>query len=699
MLTHRSEVVLSLALLAVLVVLLLPLPAFLLDMLLAANIGASVLLLLIAIGAKQPLELAVFPSLLLLMTLCRLSLNVATTRLILLHGDAGKIVATFGDFVVGGDLIVGVVVFIILVVIQFIVITRGSGRISEVAARFTLDAMPGKQMAIDAELGAGAIDEIEARRRRDEITREAEFYGAMDGAGKFVRGDAIAGLLVTSVNLVGGVILGVTHGMSILDAVKRYSILTIGDGLVSQIPAVIIATTAGILVTKAASKMTLAEEIGVQMFRNKQPLWIGTFILALLAFVPGLPSIPFLAFAGGLALFLRNYTPPEQPTPEAEEQPPTEEPADREARQLNEFLLQDRLGVEIGVRLTPLVESTTSKGLAERVASLRRETTRKHGVWVPTIRLRDNMQLDPNSYRILIGGREVAAGSLRTDRLLAIAPGETKLELDGEPTQEPAFGLPALWIAPAARQRAEIGGYAVVDPATVLITHLGEVLKNYAHELLSREDLQKMLDRVKESSPSLLEDLRPDVMRVGTLHQVLIGLLRERVSIRDLTRILECLVHHAHKSSDPEDLVERVREALGRTVCERFRDEQGRIRVVIVDPRLEHALRGKVHEKSLTLDPAELERFVTALSEHWRKANTAGHEVALLCDAPLRRPIRRAVERALNELSVIAYNEVPTDTQIHAVGMIRHEDVLRPAPAAPSTAPAGHPPNANRPAA
>jgi flagellar biosynthesis protein FlhA len=671
----RSELLLSLALLGVLVVLLIPLPPMLLDLLLAANLSVTILLLLITLGVKRPLDISVFPSLLLLLTLYRLSLNVATTRLILLDADAGRIISTFGDFVVGGNLIVGLVIFSILVIIQFIVITRGASRVSEVAARFTLDALPGKQMAIDAELGAGAIDEDEASHRRQELTREAEFYGAMDGASRFTRGDAIAGLIITIINLFGGVIIGLSAGLSFTEAIRRFSILTVGDGLVSQIPALIVATAAGILVTKSASKVSLGQEIGSQVLANRGPLWIGAGILIVVGLTPGLPKIPFLIISGGLLIFLRRdrQTKKSEPNENDKPKPPTRS---REEQQLDDFLQTDRASVEIGARLIPLVESKRSKGLADRIAGLRRELTRKHGLWVPAIRIRDNIQLAPDEYRILIGGREVGRGELRPNGLLAIDPGGTRSKLDGEPTEDPAFGLPAMWLSSNHRQRAELAGYTVVDAPSVLITHLGELLRRYAHELLSREDLQKLLDKLKETAPTVVDELKPEQVRIGTLHQILVGLLEERVPISNLAKILETLIANSGQNKNARDLTELVRQNLGRDICDRLRSENGRVRVVVIDPRLESALRDTLHEGQLSLPPAQLERLVTVLSQEWQKNNTEGKEIGLLTDGTLRRPLRYAIARALPDLPVVAYTEVPGDLMIEPVSMVRSENVI-----------------------
>ncbi len=667
---RRSETMISLALLAVIVVLLIPLPSAILDMLLALNLAMSILLLLVTLGATRPLEVSVFPSLLLLLTLYRLSLNVATTRLILLDGDAGRIVSTFGGFIVGGSIVVGIVIFAILVIIQFIVITKGASRISEVNARFVLDAMPGKQMAIDAELNAGSIDDEEARAKRQMLTRESEFFGAMDGAGKYVRGDAIAGLIITIVNIFGGVIIGLTGGLSFSQAIATYATLTIGDGLVTQIPALIIATTAGILVTKASTGTSLGHELGTQMLANSRPLAAGSLILLAIAFTPGIPKFPFLLLAAGFYLFSRRLRSSSRVV-EPKTTKPSQDTKSPEEIGLEEFVKTDRVCVEIGAGVIPLIHNQGSKSLPDRITTLRRDMTRKYGLWVPTIRLRDSMQMESSAYQILINGRKVAEGELRTDQLMAINPGSTSLELVGESTKEPAFGLDAKWVSPASKQRAEIGGYTVVDATTVLVTHLGEILRRHAHELLSREDLQKMLDKVREHSPTIVEEIKPDVVRMATLRKVLTNLLSERVPISSLELILESIVHHGPQNKDVEPLTERIREDIGHLICQRFLNENGSVRVVVIEPNLENVLRDCLQEGRLVIQPKELERCISELRNVWEPLALQDKPVALLTDSQLRRPIRQVIERSMPEFQVISYTEIPSELMIEPESIIR----------------------------
>jgi flagellar biosynthesis protein FlhA len=669
----RSELVLSAALLLLLVVLLVPLPSLILDLLLSMNIGLTILLLLVTLSATQPLDFSTFPSLLLLMTLLRLGLNVATTRLILLHAHAGMIVQAFGQFVVGGNLVVGMVIFLILIVIQFVVITKGAGRISEVAARFTLDALPGKQMAIDAELNAGAINEVQARERRQHLMREAEFHGAMDGASKFVRGDAIAALIITAINLIGGIILGLTRGMDIGRALRTYSVLSVGDGLVSQIPALIVATAAGILVTKATSQTNLGQEIGSQVTTNPRPLLVGGLIMLGLALAPGLPTLPFMALAGGLWFLAQRLLAAQRaPAPSAATAPTAKPPAEIP---LEEFLQVDHTCVEVGARLIPLVDPKRGAGLLDRIGGLRRDLARRNGVWVPPIRVRDNIQLSQDTYRILINGREVARGQLRPDSWLAINPGSAHLPIEGEDAKDPAFGLPAKWITANDRQRAELGGYTVVDAASVLITHLGEIVRRHAHELLSREDVKSLVDKVRETAPTVVDELIPNLLTLATVHRILGLLLEERVPILNLPRILESLAQHAQQTKDPLELSERIRTDMGRTICDRFRDEQGRFHALVLDPRVEVELRRTLHEKTLALEPGRLEKLAAWLANEWRKATVRGQEVALLTEAGLRRPMRQVLLRSLPDLAVIAYQEVPVELILEPVAMLRPENL------------------------
>lgn len=655
-----------------LIVMLVPLPPILLDVLLAGNLGITTLLLLVTLSTKRALELSVFPSLLLLLTLYRLSLNVATTRLILLNGDAGSIVTAFGNYVVGGQLVVGLVIFLILVTIQFMVITKGATRVSEVAARFTLDAMPGKQMAIDAELNAGQIDSAEAKRRRDLLSHETEFYGAMDGASKFVRGDAIAGLIITAVNLIGGVIIGMMDGLSFVESIGKYSILTVGDGLVSQIPALIIATTSGVLVTKTSSEESLGDEIRVQMLKSDRPIWIGAAILSSVALMPGLPKLPFLGIAAALLLFLGQGQ-----TPEAEEEAEAEEDEHvKEVKSIDEFLLSDRAIVEVGARLVPLIETNRVKGLSERITALRREFSQANGSWIPPIQVRPKLSLGAEEYRLVIAGRKVASSEVRTTELLAIHPDSRPVSLPGEPAKEPAFQLAATWISPGLSRSAEMQGCTVVDPLSVLITHLGEVLKRHAHELLTRESLKKMLKRVSEFAPTIVEEITPETLRMGLLHQVLVQLAADRIPLSDLSMVLESIVNHAHDAGSADVLTDRVRVDLGRLVCEPYRNDVGMLRIVALEPGLDSVFRSQLHEDTLAVGPGVLSRLIERVTEIVTDSERREQPVALLVDQRLRRPLKKIIARAVPNLGIIAFQELPGDLNIETVAILSREEIL-----------------------
>lgn len=676
---QQSETLLSVGMLVGLVVMLVPLPPWLLDGLLATNLAFTTLLLLVTLSTRRALELSVFPSLLLLLTLYRLSLNVATTRLILLDGDAGNIVSAFGNYVVGGQLVVGLVIFLILVTIQFMVITKGASRVSEVAARFTLDAMPGKQMAIDAELNAGQIDGKEAKRRREELSNETEFYGAMDGASKFVRGDAIAGLIITAVNLLGGVIIGMSNGLSFVDSIRTYSILTVGDGLVSQIPALIIATTAGILVTKTNSEEKLGDEIRNQMLRSDRPIWIGAAILAAMALMPGLPKLPFLTVAAVL-LFLPGRmvaTKKKATDPEEEDQPEENLEVD-DTENLDRFLLSDRAIVEVGARLVPFIRSKKVKGLSERITALRREFSHSNGSWIPPIRVDSNLLLEPDEYRIMIAGRKVAGAEVRPEQMLAILPEGKTVSIAGESAVEPAFGLQARWIPSETRRMAEMQGCTVVDPLSVLITHLGEVLKRHAHELLTREALKQMLDRVQQFAPTIIEEIKPEVIRMGTLHQVLVQLVEDQIPLSDLALVLESIVNHAPQCESADQLTDRVRGDLGRLVCERFRAENGQLRAIAMEPKLDGFLRQSLHDGHLAMSPGALSRLIEHVSTAWMDSERLQQPLALLVDQNMRRPLRKLLTRAAPDLGLVAYQEIPNDLVINSVALLTYDEIVGP---------------------
>ena len=672
---QQSEVLLSLAMIGVLFVMIVPVPAIILDMGLATSIAMTLVLLVVSLNARSAIEISAFPSVLLLLTLFRLALNVATTRLILLNGTGGKIVEAFGRVVIGGNLVVGLVIFLILVIIQFVVITKGASRVSEVAARFTLDALPGKQMAIDAELNAGSINDVEARRRRELLARETDFYGAMDGASKFVRGDAVAGLMITAINLLGGVASGVINGLSIVESIRLYSVLTVGDGLVSQIPALIVATASGILVTKSGSARNLGEELGEQLDQQSRSLRLGALLVGALALAPGLPKWPFLLLAGGMLWWLRSLKRPLATSPA----PPVKEAttaAATDSIQLQDFLATDRSVIEVGARLIPLVIQQREKGIAAQITSLRQEFARTHGVWIPQIRITNNTELDPEEYRVLIAGREVGRATLRLAHWLALAPPEGDVVLPGEPTREPAFGLKAKWIQEELRRQAEALGYTVVDPINVLITHLGELLKQHGHELLSREDLKTMLETVRQFAPTVVEELRPELIRMSVLHQVLVLLAAERIPLTELVLILESIANHATTQKGAEELADRVREDLGRVVCERRRDPRGVLCAVMLDPALEQRLRDSTKDRKVVLPPKALEQFIRKTQHMLRTAALKHQPVSLVVDQSLRRPLRKLLLREVPDVTVLSYQEIPQEQRVESVSVIRGEEIF-----------------------
>jgi len=675
-----GEVAIPLALVAVVLIMVLPLPPLLIDILLALSISLSLVILLVGMYASQPLEFSTFPSVLLVVTLFRLSLNVASTRLILLHGAegpgaAGHVIQAFGNFVVGGSYVVGIVVFLILAVINFAVITKGAGRIAEVAARFTLDAMPGKQLAIDADLNSGLITEQEARARRRAIEEEADFYGAMDGASKFVRGDAIASLVITAINVVGGFVIGVLQqGMDWQAAAQTFTILSIGDGLVSSLPALLVSTAAGIIVTRAASGGDLGTELAGQLFASPRVLWIVSGILGGLAILPGLPFVPFIAL-GGAAAALASTGGLAPRVPQAPEGSTPGGPPPR--REEPEALLQlDLMELEVGFELVPLVEGQAGDGgdLVERIRSLRRQLALEMGFIVPPIHIRDNLQLRPNAYAILLKGIEIASGELRTGYQLAINPGTVTASVPGIPTREPAFGLDALWIAPQDRERAQLAGYTVVDPGTVVITHLTEVIRRHAHELLGRQEVQALLDALARTRPKVVEELVPQLLGIGGVQKVLQNLLREGVSIRDLSTILEAVADVAPRTKDPDVLTEHARQALGRSITQKLVGPDGTLGVLTLAGAVERSLLEALHrnEEGTTLapDPALAQRLVAGLGAAVERLSAGQQPPVLLVGAALRPYLRRFLERYLPQLALVSPAEIGAAVRVRALGVV-----------------------------
>ena len=654
-----------------LIVLLIPLPTQIMDMLLACSVSLSLAVLIITLCAKEALELSSFPSLLLFTTLFRLSLNVASTRLILLQADAGKIIQTFGSMVAGNSVVIGLVIFLILVVIQFIVITKGAERISEVAARFTLDAMPGKQMAIDADLNAGAITEVQANERRSKIVKESEFYGAMDGASKFIRGDAKAGIIITAINIIGGIAIGFSRGMTITNAVKTYSILSIGDGLVSQIPSLIISISSGFLVTKISSDYDVGQDLSKQFLKTSKPLLMASVVIAALAFVPGLPAIPFLLLGSGA--FLISRTIEKSDKVKGEKQTPVEPKTETEP--VENLLDVDRVSVNVGIRLIPMVDPRKNGSIFERIGAMRKRFAQVLGFIVPLVRVRDNITLEPTAYEIKLADLPVARGKVEPDMFLAMDSGSVRYKVVGTQTTEPVFGLPALWITSDKKESAELNGYTVIDPESVFITHLSEILKKHADELLSREDVQSLLDRLRKYQPSLVGDVVGELVPIGLLHRVLKNLLKDQIPIRELTAILEALGENAAKTKNSVTLTELVRKALRRTITQLHKDENGKIFAITFEPVLEDKLVSSVKQQAEEVSlavPAETALDVNRkIAQSWKTAMNKGREkVILLCDSRLRAPLAAMLARTIPLLPVVAYDEILFGTEIESTDSI-----------------------------
>jgi len=668
----HSNLILAVGMVTILATLLIPLPTMILDMLLACSISLGVAVLIITLSSTEPLELSTFPSLLLFVTLFRLSLNVASTRLILLQGDAGKVIQTFGMFVAGGSFVVGIVIFLILVVIQFIVITKGAERISEVSARFTLDAMPGKQMAIDADLNAGLITEAQANKRRKKIVKESEFYGAMDGASKFIRGDAKAGIIITAINLVGGIAMGYSNGDTVGEAIKTYSILSIGDGLVSQIPSMIISISSGFLVTKISSKHSVGQDLGKQFLRTSEPLTIASFIIGALALVPGLPAVPFLMLAAGTAITGRMVAKSEKEYQESIETP-TQGKSDQAP--VEELLDTDRISVQVGVRLIGMVDPRKDTSIFDRIGALRKKFAQDLGVIMPLVRLRDNINLEPTTYDIRLADHQVAKGSLEPNMFLAMDAGNVHEKGNGIETTEPVYGLPALWVSQADKEKAEINGYTVIDPESVFITHLSETLKKHAQELLTREDVQVLIDRLRKTQPSLVGEVVGEQVSIGTLQRILKNLLADQIPIRDLTTILESLGEHAAKTKNPEILSEIVRKSLSRTITEMYSDGTGKISALTLEPSLEHQMSSALRHEGDSIDlalPTETAVDVSRkVAQAWKNAMDKGVEnVVLLCDSRLRGSLASMLSRTVPPLPVVAYDEIELGAEIDPVEIV-----------------------------
>jgi len=677
---RAQDLILPLGLIASVLVILIPLPPPLMDLLLSANITVAVIMLLTTIYVRTPLEFNIFPSLLLATTLFRLVLNVATTRLVLTRGGAaglsaaGEVVRTFGEFVAGNNIVVGLIIFVIIVVIQFVVITKGATRISEVAARFALDGMPGRQMAIDADLNAGIIDEREAQRRRLEITRQADFFGAMDGASKFVRGDAVAGIVITLINVIGGLFIGVIQdGMAVREAAAVFTKLTIGDGLVSQVPAFLISLAAGLLVTRSSSESDLPVEFVKQLFSRPQALAVAGGFLGVLVFT-NLPRIPLMLLGMGcvgLALTLNRRTVQAKVSEEAQKKAEAAKPP---AERVEDYLLVDPMEVEIGVGLIRLADPNRGGDLLERIHRIRQNVAAEIGIVLPKVRVRDNFRLAQQDYRIKIADQPVASGSLEAGMLLAMDSGMTTGQIPGLPTRDPAFGTPALWIQPALREQAEIHGYTVVEPVAVLATHLTEVIRKHADEILTRDATKHLVEELKKTSPAVVEELIPNTMKLAEVQQILQMLLREQVPIRQLGAILETLGDYAPRTKDPILLTELVRARLARTISTKYRDSQGTLHVVTLDPGLEDRIRaGFEHNERglfIRMSPQAVETTCRLIAAEVERLTRANHPPVVLVSPQIRAALKQMSASHLPNLVVLSYNEITRDTKIESVAMV-----------------------------
>ena len=673
LLGHSDMIVASLVI-GIIVIIIIPLAPWALDLLLIVNIAISLIVFLTTFFTTNILQLSVFPTLLLVTTLLRLSLNISSTRLILSAGEAGAVINAFGSFVIGGNYVVGLVIFIIITVIQFVVITNGAGRVAEVAARFTLDAMPGKQMAVDADLNAGLINDVQARARRRELQRESDFYGAMDGASKFVKGDAIAGIVITLINIFGGLIIGMLQlGMSIQEAALVYVMLTVGDGLVSQLPALLISSATGILVTRANTDHSFGTELTAQLFSMPKVLGMVAVLLAAIGLVPALPATPFLVVSGGLGyaayVLFQEATEKEKASVKAVQQAP---PRPSEPENVLNFVSTEQLEAEIGFGLVRLTDGNKGGDMLERLAALRRRVMSEQGLFIRPIRIRDNLQLQPNQYVFKVRGNQVAEGELLPNHYLAMDYGGGKVDLPGTDTLEPTFGLPARWIASSERERAEMLGLTVVDATTVFITHLSEVVRRYAHELLGRQEVKEMVEKVKEQNPAVIEELSAEHVTVGELQKVLQGLLQEGVPIRDLVTILEAVADHIRVSRDSDILLEKTRQALSRTISQNIA-EQGTIYAVTLHPRTEQGMLESVSVSGnghILLEPAKLGTFFDRLGKQGEKLQAQGKQPVVLCPSRLRLPLRRLTARHFPHFIFIAPGEVSNGISIETIGVV-----------------------------
>ena len=675
----NSDIYMALALIGVLALMIIPLPAFLLDLFLAANITIALAILLVALYTQQPLDFSVFPSVLLVTTLFRLALNVAGTRLILLHGNegidaAGHVIRAFGQFVVGGNYVVGAVIFLILVIINFVVITKGAGRVAEVAARFTLDAMPGKQMAIDADLSSGLINEKEARRRRSRVSREADFYGSMDGASKFVRGDAVAGILIMLVNIIGGFIIGVwQNGMPLEAALSNYTLLTIGEGLVAQIPALIISTAAGIIVTRSADEKNFGHEISGQFLNYPKAFYVSSGVLFAFGLIPGLPHLAFFLLSGAAYMGGRMAKESAQVVEDDLMTLPAPSEAGESGDQAGAIRPLDMLELEVGYGLVPMVDAAQEGELLERIRSIRRQYAQKMGFVVPPVHIHDNLQLKPHEYNILIKGAKVGGGEM-AGQYLAMDSGAVSMPVEGIRTTEPVFGLPAIWIRPELKEQAQLAGYTVVDSTTIIATHISEIIRKHSYEMVGRQELQQLLDNLSASFPKVVEELVPNLLNLGTVLRVVKNLLREGVSIRDLRTVLETLADYGGLNKDPYTPTEFVRQGLGRSIVEQYKRDDDTLCLISLDRRVEEVVAEAIQPSDqgsyLAIEPNTAQLILSGVRQEMEKFNQIGTQPVLLASPSIRRHVKKLTERFVPNLVVLSHNEVPSGIKIQSLGVV-----------------------------
>jgi flagellar biosynthesis protein FlhA len=671
---RHSDLLVAIAAVVIIGMMVMPMPHWMLDIFLTLNITAAMTVLLMAVYSVEPLQFSSFPAMLLVTTLFRLALNMSATRLILLHGSAGAVITAFGSVVVGGNYVVGVVVFIILVIVQFVVITNGTGRVAEVAARFTLDAMPGKQMAIDADLNAGIIDEKEAQARRKAISREADFYGAMDGASKFVRGDAIAAVIMILVNILGGFMVGIVQRhMDFTTALQTYTLLTVGEGLVTQIPALLVSTATGLMVTKSASEGNLGKDITTQIFAQPKALGVTAAICGAIALIPGLPKLPFILIAacgGGLAYVLKQQPQAAGGAREADQT----DVKPKAPESMTDLLVVDPIEVELGYGLIPLADPKQGGDLLERITAVRRNAAMELGLLVPAIRVRDDLQLRPNEYCVKLRGLEIASGEIYPGQMLAMNPGTATESLRGIDTVEPAFGLPAVWISELQQSEAELSGYTVVDPLTVMITHLTELIRKHSDEILTRQDTQTLVDSVRSQSPAVVDEVIPQLLTIGDVQKVLQNLLAERVSIKDLALILEALADGARLTKDTDMLTEFTRQSLMRQITKQYQSADGVVRVFTLDPAIEQSIADGLRQTDmgaqLVLDPVTVQTVLEGTRAQVERMAALGNQPVALCSPRIRIHYRRLVDRMLPTLAVLSYNELAPAAKLETVGMV-----------------------------